>query len=155
MLDNSSKLPRADSQFTGEGFQTPFAIERAGLDASRGQPGSPPNRVHRSLARSQLRTAPQAGPKSTSLSRGGAGEKAASIHPRRPRRTDRTAVNARCRDAHEEKPVEPDIAGSQCLITGLSVDAHAELYDRTARRVSPFSDIGVKIADNGLGENTN
>ena len=122
--DRPAELSRAEAQLAGQALQASLVVQGPGLDPGRGQPGGPPHRIHRRVPRGQLGPAPQARPEPRVLRQCGVREEPAAIAARRPRGTDRPAVDLRGRHPHEEEPVEPHVAGGQGTIAGLGVDSH-------------------------------
>ena len=124
LADRSPELSRAEAKLTGERLQAAVAIERLGLDPRTGEPGRASHGIDRGMPRRQLGPATQAGAEAHLFSHRGVGKKSTSIAARRARRTDRPAVDAGGRHAHEEKPVKPHVAGGQGTVTGFVVEFH-------------------------------
>jgi hypothetical protein len=145
----AAELPRAGAKVLGQTLKAPAIVERTGFDAASGRPCHARNRVHRSVARSQLRSTAQARPEPLLLGQGRVREKPAPTGQRRPRGTDGPAIDPRSRNADIEQAVETGITRHQGPIASLIIDFHDLILAVVDPRFWPFSDFETNLSGRG------
>ena len=123
----------------------PLPSLRAPASIREPPPAPSANRIHRSVARSQLRSTGEARPESLLLSQCRVREKPASAGRGRPCGTYRPAIDSRGRDTDEEQAVETSVTCDQGSITCLVVDFHDLILAAVNDRIWPFSDFETEF----------